>query len=88
MTSSEFDIENTYLQDIERLEKLLCLVMIAFIWCYKVGDYIDRFAKPIQIKKPSQRAKSVFKHCLESISNILLNSNNEKFQFLLPKIVM
>lgn len=88
MKSSGFDIENTHLQDIERIEKLLCLVMIAFIWCYKVGDYIDRFLKPIQIKKHGHRAKSVFKYGLEFISNVLLNSNNERFKFLVSKIVM
>jgi transposase len=31
MKSSGFDIEKTYLQDIQRIEKLILLVMIAFI---------------------------------------------------------
>jgi hypothetical protein len=50
MKSSGFDIENTHLQDIERIEKLIYLVMIAFVWCYKVGDYLDSEVKPIIIK--------------------------------------
>src|SRR5690606_7718086 len=62
LKSSGFDIENTHLQDIERIEKLLCLVMIAFVWCYKVGDYLDRNIKAITIKKHGHRAKSVFKY--------------------------
>ena len=51
MKSSGFDIENTHLQDLARIEKLLCLVLIAFVWCYKVGDYLDREIKAITIKK-------------------------------------
>jgi hypothetical protein len=41
MKYSGFDIKNTHLQDLKRIEKLLCLVMIAFVWCYKVVDYLD-----------------------------------------------
>ena len=32
MRSSGFDIEKTHLQDIRRIEKLLLLIMIAFVW--------------------------------------------------------
>ncbi|MDM1093386.1 transposase [Myroides odoratimimus] len=44
--SSGFNIEDTHLKKIDRIEKLLMLVMIAFVWCYKIGDYIDTI-KPI-----------------------------------------
>lgn len=47
-----FNIEDTHLQKIDRIEKLVILVMIAFVWCYKIGDYIDSI-KPIKIKKHS-----------------------------------
>lgn len=88
MKSSGFDIENTHLQDLERIEKLLCLVMIAFVWCYKVGDYLDRYVKAIVIKKHGHRAKSVFKYGLEYMSNILLKTERKGFEELLLKIVM
>lgn len=41
--SSGFNIEDTHLQKIDRHEKL---VMIAFVWCYNIGDYINAI-KPI-----------------------------------------
>lgn len=88
LKSSGFDIENTHLQDIRRIEKLLCLVMMALVWRYKVGDYLDRHVKPIPIKKHGHRAKSVFKYGLEHISNILLNNEREGFKTVLVKIVM
>lgn len=88
MKSSGFDIENTHLQDIERIEKLVCLVMMAFVWCYKVGDYLDSKVKPIIIKKHGHRAKSIFKYGLEHIANILLNPQKQGFEIILSKIVM
>jgi hypothetical protein len=62
MKSSGFDLKKTHLQDLERIEKLFCLVMIAFVWCYKVGDYLDKEVEQIVIKK----------HGLEYISNCLV----------------
>jgi len=38
--SSGFNIENTHVTDQKRLEKLFMIVMIALVWCYKIGDYI------------------------------------------------
>ncbi len=42
MKSSGFDIEKTHLQDILRIEKLVLLVMVAFIQCYNVGIYLHK----------------------------------------------
>lgn len=88
MKSSGFDIEKTHLQDLQRVEKLLCLVMIAFVWCYKMGDYLDKNIKSIPIKKHGHRAKSVLKYGLEYISNILQNPFRKNFQQILQIFVM
>lgn len=88
MKTSGFDIENTHLQDLERVEKLLCLVMIAFVWCYIIGDFVDRNIKAISIKNHGHRAKSVFKYGLEYISNILQNPYRKEFKRILKVFVM
>ena len=74
MKSSGFDIEKTHLQDIQRIEKLLLLVMIAFAWCYKVGIYLHENVKQIIIKKHGRKAKSIFKYGLSYLAAMLLNS--------------
>ncbi len=74
MKSSGFDIEKTHLQEIDRIEKLILLVMIAFVWCYKVGIYLNLFVKPIVIKKHGRKAQSIFKYGLSFIAKLLLNS--------------
>lgn len=73
MKSGRFDIEKTHLQDIDRIEKLILLVMIAFVWGYKTGIYLHQNVKKILIKKHGRKAVSIFKYGLDYISNCLLN---------------
>lgn len=76
MKSSGFDIEKTHLQDSDRIEKLILLVMIAFVWCYKIGIHLH-LIKPITIKKHGRKAKSIFKYGLNFLANCLLNNKNQ-----------
>ncbi len=82
MKSSGFDIEKTHLQNIDRIEKLILLVMIAFVWCYKIGIYLHKI-NPITVKKHGRKAKSIFKYGLDFLANTLLNSVNENFTNLI-----
>ena len=50
MKSSGFNIEDTHVTALDRLKKLMMLTMLAFIWCYRIGDYIDTQIKQIKIK--------------------------------------
>ena len=76
LKSSGFNIKDTHVTDLERLEKLFSLAMIAFIWCYRIGDYIDERVKKIAIKKHGRRAVSVFKCGLDYLSKALLTGFN------------
>lgn len=49
LKSSGFNLEDTHVTHLKRIEKLILLVMIAFVWCYKIGDYMDENIKPIKI---------------------------------------
>ncbi len=84
--SSGFNIENTHLQEIERIEKLVALVFLAFVWCYKVGIHLDLNEAKIKVKKHGFRAKSLFKYGLDYVASILLNPQNQSdldiFKFL------
>ncbi len=86
MKSSGFDIEKTHLTDIQRIEKLVLLVMIAFVWCYKVGIYLHLKVKPIIIKKHGRKAISIFKYGLQFVANWLLNALNQT-NINLPKFL-
>jgi len=64
LKSSGFNIEDTHVVILERLEKLMLLVMIAFVWCYRIGDFIDTHLRPIKIKKHGRKAVSVCRYGL------------------------
>lgn len=48
--------------------------MIAFVWCYKIGIYLNRFVKPIRVKKHGHKAKSIIKYGLSYLASILINT--------------
>ena len=74
MKTSGFNLEDTHLTEIERIEKLVAIVTIAFTWSYLVGIYLDEHVKQIRILKNGKRAKSFFKYGLTYIATLLLNS--------------
>lgn len=75
MKSSGFDIEKTHLSDTKRIEKLILLIMVAFVWAYKVGIYIHQNIKRITIKKHGRKAKTIFKTGLDYITKCFLNAS-------------
>lgn len=77
LKTSGFNIEDTHLNDIERIEKLFALVIIAFTWAYLVGIFLHEKNKPIRILNNGRMAKSYFKYGLTFIATTLLNPNNQ-----------
>jgi hypothetical protein len=73
LKSSGFNIEDTHLTDLKRIEKLFSIVTVAFAWAYVVGIFANENVTPIKILKHGKRAKSLFKYGLEFIATELLN---------------
>ena len=86
MKTRGFNLEGTHSTDIERIEKLVSLVTIAFCWAYLVGIYLHENHKPISRLNNGRMAKSVFKYGLTCIASVLLNThiqiNIDIFKFL------
>lgn len=86
LKSSGFNIEDTHLTDLMRIEKLLSIVIVAFTWAYIVGIHLHENVKPIRILKHGKRAKSFVKYGLQYIATVLLNAffidNIDVFNFL------
>lgn len=72
LKSSGFNLEDTHLKDIYKLDALIALVSLAFIWALKVGHSIH-MKKPIRIKSHGRREKSIFRLGLDSISRAITN---------------
>lgn len=73
MKSSGFNIENTHLQQINRIETFVLIIMIAMVWSYKVGIYIHTYIKTIKVKKHGRKAISIFKYGLNYIAKHLFS---------------
>lgn len=69
-----FNLESTHLTDYDRLDKLLMLVALAFVWAYKVGIYQHNNIKQLKIKKHGRYEKSFFAYGLELLAQALLNA--------------
>jgi hypothetical protein len=78
LKSSGFNIEQTHLNDINRIDKLFTLVSVAFAWIYIVGIELDE-QKPIKTKKHGRMAKSLFKYGLEFMACILYSNDIKLF---------
>jgi Transposase DDE domain len=77
LKSSGFNIEDTHVIKLERLERLLLLVMMAFTWSYLIGDHLDTVFAKIKIKTHGRRAISVIKFGLDYLSKVLLTGVNK-----------
>lgn len=69
-----FNLEDTHLVEQAKLAKLLALLSIDSVWCYKAVVWLDE-QKPIRILKTTgQRLYSFFKYGFDYIQHLLLNS--------------
>lgn len=69
LKSRGFDLEETHLQESERLEKLLGLLALAICWSWLAGEKICQ-TKPITVKKHGRRAKSIFRVGLDYLEQV------------------
>jgi hypothetical protein len=79
LKTSGFNIEDTHLTDMDRIAKLLALVIVAFVWAYKAGIYQNKI-RPIKIKKHGRRAKSLFKYGLTYLAKVLFSNDLDEFR--------
>ena len=75
-------MEDTHLTDYKRLDKLLMLIALAFVWAYKVGIFKNK-NKPLKIKKHGRLEKSIFAYGLQCIAQALINS----FQSIIQNLI-
>jgi hypothetical protein len=75
-----FNFESTHLTELERIEKLVALLAIAFVWCYILGEWKNA-QKEIQIKKHGRKAISIFRYGYDHIREILFQGTSRQFDF-------
>ena len=57
MKSSGFNIEDTHMRDMDRIERLVAMVCMALVWAYLVGEHKYINIKPIRILETWKKGK-------------------------------
>lgn len=76
-----FCFEDTHLIHAVRIEKLICVLTIAFCWSYRVGEEKEEEA-PIKTKSHGRKAKSLFRYGFDELRGVFLNFNEQFDLFL------
>ncbi len=76
-----FNLEETHITDSDRIRKLVALLSLALVWCYKVGVKYDTCYKSIEIKKHGYKQCSFVKYGLDLMGEIILNLPYKMEQF-------
>ena len=86
LKSSGFNMEGTHVRDLGRMANLFSIIMLAYVWCYLIGIYINGNIKPIKVLKHGRRAVSLFRYGLDYVRECLINHTNRHriniFKFL------
>ena len=72
LKSRGFDLEATHLRDPRRIEKLIALLSLAFIWAHLVGLWQHEHEKELKRKKHGRLEKSLFRYGLDYLQRLLL----------------
>ena len=70
-----FNLEETRVTKLIRIKRVLVVVVIAFAWAHRTGEWRHEHVKPIRIKKTLERpAKSIFRYGLDWLQDKLQNA--------------
>lgn len=75
-----FDFECTHLQARQRIEKLVALLALAYVWAYRIGQWQAR-RRAIPIKKHGRKARSLFRTGLDYLQHVLLHPVAKRSQW-------
>ena len=67
-----FNLEQTHITCMEKIDTLIALIAIAYVWAYKIGE-ISSKSSPIKAKSHGRKYKSIFRVGLDFLRSALLN---------------
>jgi len=76
-----FNLESTHITDPGRIRKLVALLSLALVWCYKIGVKYDACYEPIEVKKHGYKQYSYVKYGLDVLCNILFGLTMKRVEF-------
>ncbi len=80
LKSRGFKLEVTRLEDEARVERLLALLALAFVFAYRVGEWLTE-KQPIRLKRHGRKERSVFRLGLDHLTEVLLDLPCKRDEF-------
>lgn len=81
LKTTGFDLETTHLNQTQRIDTLLVLLMLALVWSHRIGETLHLSVKPIKRKKHGHLAQSFFRYGLDYFRSILLHLPLKQAEF-------
>ena len=84
LKSRGFDLEATHMRELDRMDKLMGILALAFTWCLLTRQQHSE-AKHLPLNRHYRPAKSLFRLGLDILRRVLLNaqSKHDSISFLL-----
>lgn len=84
LKSRGFEIESTHTTEPEKMDKLMAILALTFLWCMVAGHWQYGEADQLPLNKHYRPAKSLFRLGLDLLRRVLLNScsKNDQISFL------
>lgn len=81
MKSNGFQMECTYITKLNRLDTLMSILSIVYIWMIKIGAWIKK-TKPQLFKKTKhgRPAKSIFRAGIDDFTNAIINADHRRLR--------
>jgi hypothetical protein len=70
-----FHFEDTRITQKERLERLLAVLSIAYVWGYKVGEWSEKHIAPIRMKNHGRPEKRIFRYGIDNLKQSILGTD-------------
>lgn len=77
LKSRGFDLEATHMTGLDRMDKLMGILALAFAWCLIVGHWHYGEAKYLPLNKHWRPAKALFRLGLDMLRRVLLNEESK-----------
>lgn len=74
-----FNLEDTRITNRLRLKRLLAVMVIAFCWAHRTGEWQHENVNPIKIKKHQRLSKSIFRVGLDLLRSALIHVDVELY---------
>ena len=77
-----FDFETTHLTDLDRIDTLLALITLTFVWAHLLGEHLHHHVKAIRRKKHGYLAQSLFRYGLDYLRSVIAFVHLKPLEFL------